>query len=70
MFACLVGEQLSEIVSDLLSGFSGGERFVVAAPLTSLNLVIPDLVIVILILSTLLALPYIVLSVRCRAEPL
>ena len=67
VFALMLGEhseQLSEIVPDLVSAFSGGGQSVADVPVTQFGLAIPDLVIVVFILSALLALPFILLSTR------
>jgi carboxynorspermidine decarboxylase len=70
-FAWMLGEyneQLSEIVPDLLTAFSGGEQAVADVPVAQFGLAIPDLVIVVFILSALLALPFILLSSRHGAR--
>ena len=69
VLALLLGghsEQLSEIVPDLVTAFSGGAPAPAEAPLTQLGLAVPDLAIVVLIGSALLALPFLLLSARAR----
>ena len=71
VFAWMLGEhseQLSEIVPDLVSAFSGEQPPVAEAPITQFGLAIPDLVIVVFILSALLALPFILLSAKHAAR--
>lgn len=71
VLAVLLGEhseQLSEIVPDLVTAFSGGAPYGVEAPLTRFGLAVPDLAIVVLIGSGLLALPFVLLSARHRAS--
>ena len=57
-------EQLSDIVPDLVTAFSGEVLPLAHAPVTLFGLAVPDLAIVIFIFSALLALPFLVLSAR------
>lgn len=59
-------EQLSDAVPDLITAFSGRESHVMAAPVMQYGLSVPDLAIVVLMFSLLLALPFILLSARSR----
>ena len=67
VLALLLGEhseQLSEIVPDLVTAFSGGAPAGAEPALTGFGLTVPDLAIVVLIASGLLALPFVQLSAK------
>jgi hypothetical protein len=71
VLALLLGEhseQLSEMVPDLVTAFSGGAPAATEAPLTRFGLAVPDLAIVALIGSGLLALPFLLLSAKHGAR--
>ena len=59
---------MSDIVPDLVTSFSGAVQPLTDAPATLFGLAVPDLAIVIFIFSSLLALPFILLSARQAPE--
>jgi len=74
VFAWLLGEhaeQLSELVPDPVSAFSGGSLPVTDMSLTQFMLSVPDLAIVVFVCSAVFALPFVLLSggsSRCKDD--